>query len=135
MIVDTGPLVATAVRNDPDHEAYRELLESAAPPLRVPSLVIAEAAFLIEKALGPKAEAKFLRSFDDGELVLLEVTSRDLRRAAELVETYADMPLGATDATVIAVAERLDESTVATLDRRHFTVVRPRHRDYLTLVP
>ena len=46
---------------------------------------------------------------------------------AELVETYADLPLGAIDASVVALAERLGLTTVATLDRRHFTVVRPKH--------
>ena len=53
----------------------------------------------------------------------------------ELVEQYADLPLGTTDASVIAIAERLDLNEIATLDRRHFTVVRPRHVDAFTLLP
>ncbi len=44
---------------------------------------------------------------------------------AELVRTYADLPLGAVDASVLAVAERLRLTDVATLDRRHLTIVRP----------
>jgi uncharacterized protein len=54
---------------------------------------------------------------------------------ADLVEQYADLPLGGTDAAVIAIAERLQLDTVATLDRRHFSVVRPSHVESLTLVP
>ena len=54
---------------------------------------------------------------------------------AELVEQYADLPLGTTDAAVITVAERLDITEIATLDRRHFTVVRPRRAAALTLLP
>ena len=54
---------------------------------------------------------------------------------AELIETYADLGLGTVDASVIATAERLDVPTIATLDRRHFTVVRPRHVDVFELVP
>lgn len=54
---------------------------------------------------------------------------------AELVEQYADLPLGTTDASVIALAERLNITEVATLDRRHFTVVRPRHVEALILLP
>lgn len=54
---------------------------------------------------------------------------------ADLVETYADLPLGAADASVIAVAERLGVHQVATLDHRHFTVVRPRHVAALELLP
>jgi hypothetical protein len=44
---------------------------------------------------------------------------------AELVEQDASLPRGATDASVIAVGERLGLERVATLDRRPFTVVRP----------
>jgi predicted nucleic acid-binding protein len=36
---------------------------------------------------------------------------------------------------VIATAERLGVTEVATLDRRHFSVVRPRHTPALTLLP
>ena len=54
---------------------------------------------------------------------------------ADLVEQYADLPLGTTDAAVIAVAERLNVTEVATLDHRHFTVVRPDHVKSLTLLP
>lgn len=54
---------------------------------------------------------------------------------AELVEEYADFPLGGTDASVIALAERLDAGIAITLDHRHFGAVRPRHRDALELLP
>ena len=45
----------------------------------------------------------------------------------ELVETYEDLGLGTVDASVIAAAERLGATIIATLDRRHFSVVRPSH--------
>jgi hypothetical protein len=57
-----------------------------------------------------------------------------LARMAELVRAYADLPLGAVDASVIAIAEGLKLTDVATLDRRHFTV-RPKHAKALNLLP
>ncbi|MFK4146668.1 hypothetical protein [Streptomyces sp. NPDC004065] len=48
---------------------------------------------------------------------------------------YADFPLGGVDASVIAVAERFGVDRVATLDRRHFSVVKPAHVPAPTLVP
>ena len=51
----------------------------------------------------------------------------DLDRMAELVETYGDFPLGLVDASVMAVAERLNADAITTLDHRHFSVARPRH--------
>ena len=59
----------------------------------------------------------------------------DFARMAELVRRYGDLPLGTTDASAVAVAERLDVTEVATLDRRHFSVVRPHHTTALTLLP
>ena len=59
----------------------------------------------------------------------------DYERMAELVEVYADFPLGTTDAAVVAVAERLGITEIATLDRRHFHAVRPRHAGGFTLLP
>ncbi len=59
----------------------------------------------------------------------------DWPRIAELVEQYDDFPLGATDATVITLAERLKTDLVVTLDRRHFGTVRPRHCERLRLLP
>ncbi len=56
-------------------------------------------------------------------------------RAAQLVEQYADLSLGGTDASVVALAERLGEPTRATLDRRHFSVVRPPHVEAFDLLP
>lgn len=38
-------------------------------------------------------------------------------------------------ASVVAVAERLGLTEIATIDRRHFSVVRPRHIDAFTLLP
>jgi predicted nucleic acid-binding protein len=59
----------------------------------------------------------------------------DVDRMVELVEKYADFPLGAVDASVIAIAERLGADAIATLDRRHFMVVRPNSSVSFALVP
>jgi hypothetical protein len=59
----------------------------------------------------------------------------DIPRLTELVETYVDLPLGIVDAPVITIAERLGLTEIATIDRRHFTVVRPRHISAFTLLP
>lgn len=101
----------------------------------MPQLVLAEAAYFVGKQLGSVAEAGFLRELAGASLELVPVESVDLGRMAELIATYADLRLGAVDASVIAVSERLGATTIATLDRRHFTVVRPRHIEVFELVP
>lgn len=65
----------------------------------------------------------------------MNLTDADLRRMSELVRQYADRRLGGTDASLIAVAERLGVATIATINRRDFDNVRPRHVPAFTIVP
>src|ERR1700674_41987 len=101
-VVDAGPLYATANAGDRDHAASRATLARADLQLVVPALVVAEATYFVATRLGPKAEAAFLRG-----LATLEIeppTATDIERMADLVEEYADFPLGGTDASVVALA-------------------------------
>jgi hypothetical protein len=133
LIVDTSVLLAAADNADPDHASCTKAIEGASP-LVTTALVIAETAYLIRRQLGTAAEAAFFRAVAAGELQVEPITPADARRVADLIETYADLGLGGTDASLIVVAERLEATTIATLDRRHF-VVRPAHTDAFELVP
>ena len=101
----------------------------------VPELVIAEVVYLLATRLGPDAEVRFLGDLAAGNLLAEPVDPGDWLRIAELVNSYRDLPLGGVDASVIATAERLGLSEVATLDRSHFTVVRPSHVAAFALLP
>jgi predicted nucleic acid-binding protein len=96
---------------------------------------VTEVAYLLETRLGPIPEVRFLGDLASGNLVTEPVLPSDLIRIAELVAIYHDLPLGTVDASVIATAERLGISVIATLDRRHFTVVRPKHVRAFELLP
>ena len=132
-IVDAGPLYATADEDDQDHDSCRTILARAELRLVIPALVIAEATYFVGRRLGARAEAAFLRGL--GTFDVEGPAPEDFIRIAQLVDTYADFPLGGTDASVIALAERLDAEIVITLDRRHFAAVTPRHRQALQLLP
>lgn len=110
-------------------------LRLAGRELLVPPTVVAETAFMLEKLGGSRAEAAFIRALARRDFVPVDLDADDFGRIVELIEQYDDLPLGTTDASVVALAERLGVSEIATLDRRHFTVVRPRHLSALTLLP
>jgi len=135
LVVDAGPLVATADRADKDHTRCRALLEGDEGPLVTTAMVIAEAAYLIDRQLGAQAEAALYESIISGELEVTDLGREDWERIAELVAVYADMRLGGTDASVITLAERLGTTRIATLNHRHFRVVRPRHAAAFELLP
>ena len=101
----------------------------------MPTLVITEVVYLIGTRLGPEAEVRFLGDLASGDLGVEPVAASDWLRIAELVHRYKDLPLGTVDASVVAVAERLNERRIATLDRRHFSVVRPTHVEAFGLLP
>jgi predicted nucleic acid-binding protein len=132
LVVDTSVLLAAADNADPDHDSCTKAIEGARP-LVTTALVIAETAYLIGRQLGSAAEAAFFRAVAAGELQVETITPADARRIAELIETYADLGLGGTDASLIVAAERLKVTTIA--DRRHFAVVRPSHTTAFRLIP
>jgi predicted nucleic acid-binding protein len=135
LIVDAGPLVAAAATRDRNHQKCVELLSNAAPPLIVPMLVVTEVAYFLQDRLGLAAERAFIRSIRGGELIVEPVEPLDWPRIDELLGAYEDLPLRTVDASIVAVCERLGQSTLATLDRRYFEVVRPRHTEAFVVVP
>lgn len=134
-MVDAGPLYAYVDADDAHHASSLELLQTHPGPLIVPTLVITEVVYLLGTRLGVEAEVRFLGDLADGAFTVEPVATGDWLRIAELVARYRDLPLGTVDASVVATAERLGINEIATVDRRHFTVVRPRHVEAFTLLP
>jgi len=138
IIVDTGVLVAANDADDYYHDDCVELLTIArgtGSKLVVPATVLAEAGYLIERQGGAKVEAAFLRSLRGPDFEIATITENDLDRMANLVEQYSKLGLGTTDASIIAISERLRVTQIATIDRKHFSVVNPTHTKYYTLLP
>jgi uncharacterized protein len=135
LIVDAGPLYAAAAKRDKHHDRAVALLSSSPRPLLVPALVVTEVSYLLADRIGAHAELAFGRALADGELVVEPVADSDWSRVCELMEQYLDLPLRTVDASVIALAERRGVDVIATLDQRHFSVVRPRHVEAFRLVP
>lgn len=90
-------------------------------------MVITEVTYLLGSRLGVEPEVRFLGDLASGDLIAEPVVAADWLRIAELVARYGDLRLGTVDASVVAAAERLMVTEVATLDRRHFAVVQPEH--------
>lgn len=100
----------------------------------MPILALAEVAHLAGSRLGLRAEGRLCADLAAGKAILDSPPHSDWARIAELVVRYLDLPLGMVDASIVAAAERLNVTTIATLDH-HFSVVRPAHTDRFTLLP
>lgn len=101
----------------------------------VSPLVLAEACYLIGKFGSADNEATLLRDMARPPFQLEALAIGDLERMAELVAQYGDLRLGGTDASVVALGERLGLTRLATLNLRDFSVVRPRHTEAFDLLP
>lgn len=132
-VVDASVLVAAVDNRDPNYEACLASLARGDLRLVVPALCIAEASYLVERDLGSRIEEGFLRGLRRFDVRAPE--PEDWERIADLVRQYADFPLGGTDASVAALAERVSAEIVLTLDHRHFGAMRPRHCERFELLP
>lgn len=132
-IVDTGPLVAYLVSDDPAHSEVAACLDRFSGQLITTSAVITEAMHFVGQARnGPRLLADLVVAtemavFDFCEPGLLGV-------AAELMEKFADTPMDFADATLLLLAEEAGNLEILTLDRRGFSTYRTRQGEPLRLV-
>ena len=135
LIVDTGVLYGAYDVRDAAHVACSALLTTSTEPLTVPAPVVAELEWLLTGRRRFEAFLVLLDALETGAVEVADLRVADYVRTRELCRRYRDLPLGFVDAAVVAIAERFEETTIATLDHRHFSVVRPRHVAAFDLVP
>jgi len=131
-ILDASPLYAAADGNEREHARCLDVLRRRDLDLVIPALVVAEVTHLIERRLGPRKEAAFIRGLED--FAIEPPAVEDWPAIADLVERYANVPLGTVDASIVVLADRLDTDLIVTLDRRHFGAIQsPRGRRFRLL--
>jgi hypothetical protein len=107
------------------HRAAADFYEKTDRRFATTPLVLAEVDHLLSSRSRTPADAgEFHREIRAGTLGVewwpkLEV------QAAEIAERYADLRLGLTDASLVALAARLETNRIATFDERHFRAVEP----------
>lgn len=135
VVVDTSVLYALVDAADGAHDKAVAALSSEAEAVIVPQATLPEVCYLIGSRLGATREAEFVRHLAASDWRLEPLTDPDLPRVVALMHEYADAMLGFVDASVVAVAERIGVTRIYTLDRRHFTMIRPAHLDRFELLP
>jgi len=118
-IADTGFVVALMNQRDIRHLEVAEIYRQQQQIL-LPQTVLAEVAYLVDREVGTMMVATSLRYLLNSRFMILALTSEDLLRVAEILEIYQDSRIDFVDASVMAIAERLEITKVLTLDRRDF---------------
>lgn len=135
MIIDTSVLFALLVRSDPHHEVVVEAVQARNDDLVVSPLVLAELDHLLRTRGGSAAELAGMRELASGAWHIPAFTTEDLADTMHVVEKFADLDIGATDASLVVLAQRFRTHTIATLDRRHFGALRALDGKPFEIVP
>jgi uncharacterized protein len=128
-------LLAAIEPQDESHDACARLLADSREERIVPAPVLVEVEHMLNRTRQVDTFVRFLDDCRRQAFLIEELLPEDYSRVGDLLTGYADLHVGFVDAAVLAVVERLREPKLATLDRRHFSVMRPRHVEALQLLP
>lgn len=134
-LVDTSFLLGVIDRRDPHHRhasAYYRAIEGNA---LFPAAGLAELAYHMHQIGGGRLVATTLELVRKGPLGLVDLTELDYDRAAEILRQYHDSRIDFVDASIMALAERLNITRILTYDHRDFRLFKPAHVESFTILP
>jgi uncharacterized protein len=134
-LLDTSFLFALTNNRDKNHRLASAILPKLERPLRLPTPVLPELCYLLDSKLGHHVMRRFLRVLSESEMRLLALTDGDIMRILDILDQYSTSRLDFADAAIVALAERYNIRTIATFDRRDFSIIRPQHTTYFELLP
>ncbi|MEZ5585329.1 MAG: PIN domain-containing protein [Candidatus Competibacteraceae bacterium] len=130
VLVDSGPLYALFDRDDAFNPPVKTWFAANRRPLITNAAVTTEVTYLLGRWCGIDHQLLFLEFLQQPGW-LVENLVPDIPRIQELMNRYRNLPADFTDASLVALAERLRCTEVATTDRRDFSVYRPTHIERL----
>ena len=133
VLLDTGPLVALLAKNDSNHRLCVETLAGVPPPLLTCWPVITEAAWLLRRQQRPLD--RIAGALAAGMFDLLPLGPEDLSGIASIMRRYETSHIQLADAALTWLADRENISTLFTLDRRDFSIIRLKRNRALRLLP
>lgn len=123
IVADTGGIIALVDADDRHHAALRHVFEADPAAWVLPWAILPEVDYLLARRLNTRVALDFLEDVAEGRWIVEWGGAGELKRAHALCRRYAALELGVVDAVVIATAERLRASAIATLDLRDFGAV------------
>jgi predicted nucleic acid-binding protein len=135
IVADSGGIYALYDADDAYHGAVRKVVLTERDTIHVPVACLAEIDFLLRTRLGLQAELDFLEALSTGRFPLEPLERTDIERCSVLLERYRKLDIGLSDASVVAVAERLGTRRILTVDRRDFEVLRAHDGTRFTILP
>ena len=124
IIADTGFFFALGNRQDKFHQKAKQCLQRLEEPIITTYPVIIETSYLLAERCNQSIQFKFLEQFIQGRVNIFSLEIHHLERCLGLMKQYADLPMDLADASLVVVAEELDEARILTTDQRDFSIYR-----------
>ena len=124
VVVDTGPLLAAALKRDQAHELAAAVIAFGGRDLLVPDPVVAECEGFLRQRDAHEAARRFLTALVTGVWVRMPMTPSLFADAVAIDSHYRDIGLGLVDASVMAIAAKT-RSHILTFDFRDFRAAPP----------
>src|SRR5258708_18700400 len=124
IVGDTSGILASLDRAHPTHKECLDVVRQAQAVVVSP-LVLAELDYMITARFGYPAALAFLGEVERGVYEVADVARDEILIAKGLLDRYASLPLGLTDAVNVVLADGLSTDRILTLDQRHFRAVKP----------
>jgi uncharacterized protein len=134
VVADTSFVVALVNQGDINHSKCFQVWQQQ-DIIFIPQTALTEIAYLIRRDYGEHIVTQFLAGLPKSKYRLIALDDLDVARTTELLIKYRGTRIDFVDVTIVAIAERLNISTILTLDKRDFSLIVPRHAEYLTLLP
>lgn len=134
-ILDTSFLLALSNPNDTNHKQVIGVARKLREPLILPISVLPEVCYLLASRVNHAAMRQLLQQLTKSETSLEVIDYTDLKRVNEILQQYSDSRLDFVDATIVAIAERRNITRILSLDRRDYTMIRPKHCPFFELLP
>jgi predicted nucleic acid-binding protein len=135
ILIDSSFLYAVYDQDDYGYERAGDFLKVNSARRIIPDVILPEVTFLLRRSGGQRAVEAFLLDFASSQPHLEPLVVADLVRAREIFQTYPRAKLDFVDCCLMAMSERLDITRICTFDRRDFPIFRPRHAEFLELLP
>jgi predicted nucleic acid-binding protein len=135
VLIDTSFLVAVIFPKDANYGKAREARQQIKETRIIAAPVLFELFYMITSRISYSEAIRTFNLIRSAPFQIEGLTENDMARMAEIMEQYRDAELDFADASLMAISERLNITTIYTFDRRDFGMFRPKHTDFLKLLP
>jgi len=129
IITDSGFWIALGSRRDHHHARAVQAAQHWSPEGFITTWpVLTEVTHVLTHRVSVEQANRFVRDIARGAAVVADLPESALHRIDHLMTRYADLPMDLADASLVVLAEELDDGRILSTDQRDFAGYRWKNR-------